>query len=58
MNSLITWAFNPDAPTGTLEEPVGSPAKAHSCSRSPPSPSPLSSRSFGPAMNPSRDMDM
>jgi hypothetical protein len=32
--------------------------KTHSCSRCPPSPSPLSGRSFGPAMNPSRDMDM
>src|SRR5829696_2340670 len=32
--------------------------RAHSCRRCPPSPSPLSSRSFGPAMKPSRDIDM
>ena len=34
------------------------PEKPHSCRRSPPSPSPLSVRSLGPAMNPSRDIDM
>jgi hypothetical protein len=36
---------------------VGS-SNGHACRRSPPSPSPLSSVSFGPAMKPSSDMDM
>ena len=34
------------------------PVKNHSWRRCPPSPSPLPGPSFGPAMNPSRDMDM
>ena len=38
--------------------PPSGPARTQSWRRSPPSPSPLSGRSLGPAMNPSSDIDM
>ena len=48
MNSSMTWPLTPATRSDG----------AHSCRRWPPSPSPLSTVSLGPAMNPSRDMDM
>src|SRR6266511_2680711 len=48
-----------DGRPGTPDEPPGSlPDHSQSCRRSPPSPRPFSGLSFGPAMNPSSDMDM
>src|SRR5918995_5705286 len=57
MNSSQTVPLTPDGRAGTLDSPLGSSlVQIHSCRRSPPSPSPLSGPSFGPAMSPSREI--
>jgi hypothetical protein len=57
MNSPTTRPFTPPRSEMSLWL-ESAPGSAHSCSRWPPSPSPLSGRSLGPAMNPSSDVDM
>ena len=47
-----------NSPSTMLFTRVVGSSNGHSCRRTPPSPRPLSSVSFGPAMNPSSDMDM
>src|SRR3954452_9692477 len=59
MNSWTTCPLTPPRfNAGTPVPPASAPVRIHSCRRSPPSPRPLSGPSFGPVMNPSRDIDM
>jgi hypothetical protein len=53
MNSSTTRPLTPP-----VTSPAPPPFRTQSWRRSPPSPSPLSGRTLGPAMNPSSDIDM
>src|SRR5919202_1869004 len=59
ITSCTTCPFTPSRTSaGGPVSPPSSPVRTHSCSRSPPSPRPLSGPSLGPVMKPSRDIDM
>src|SRR2546421_4696014 len=58
MNSSTIWLLTLPCPPTASFGWCPTPLKIHSCSRSPPSPSPLSGPSLGPVTNPSRDIDM
>src|SRR5947209_19283201 len=58
LNSSTIWLLTLPCPPTAFFGWSPTPWKIHSCSRSPPSPRPLSGPSLGPVTNPSRDIDM
>src|SRR5438132_10067723 len=58
MASSTIWPLTLPCPPTAFFGWSPTPWKIHSCSRSPPSPRPLSGPSLGPVTNPSRDIDM